>query len=163
MSIRVGSGYDAHRLEDGRKLVLCGIEIPFEKGLLGWSDADVSTHAIIDALLGAAALGDIGTHFPSDDQRYRDISSMELLHRTGMMIAEKGLRIVNFDVTIIAEEPKLAPFFDRMRNKLADTLSLSEDRIGVKAKTNDGLGFTGMRQGIAALAVALVGDSDEDI
>ncbi len=156
MNVRVGIGYDVHRLTEGRKLILGGVEIPFEKGLLGWSDGDVATHAIIDALLGAAALGDIGTHFPSDDTQYKDISSLILLQSTGEMLEENGWQVGNIDITIVAQKPKLAPFFEKMRQQIAKTLSVSESQIGIKAKTTDGLGFTGAGEGIAAYAVALI-------
>lgn len=163
MNTRVGIGYDVHKMENGRRLVLGGIEIPFEKGLLGWSDADVATHAIIDALLGAAALGDIGTHFPSDDPRYRDISSVILLQKTAAMLVDNGWRIGNIDVTIVAQEPKLASFIGEMRKQIANTLSITEKQIGIKAKTTDGLGFVGQNEGIAAYTVALVRKPNEDM
>ncbi|MFO8101267.1 MAG: 2-C-methyl-D-erythritol 2,4-cyclodiphosphate synthase [Dehalococcoidia bacterium] len=163
MSLRVGIGYDVHRLSEGRKLVLGGVQIPFEKGLLGWSDGDVAIHAIIDALLGAAAMGDIGTHFPSDDPGYKDISSLILLTRTRQILEGNGWRIGNIDVTIVAQEPKLAPFLGKMRHELAEKLSLSEGQIGIKAKTTDGLGFTGEGGGIAVYAVALIRSSNENL
>ena len=156
MNVRVGIGYDVHRLTEGRKLILSGVEIPFEKGLFGWSDGDVVTHAIIDALLGAAALGDIGTHFPSDDLQYKDVSSLILLQRTREVLAKNGWQIGNIDVTIVAQEPKLSSFIEKMRKQVAETLSVNEDQIGIKAKTTDGLGFIGEGEGIAAYAVALV-------
>jgi 2-C-methyl-D-erythritol 4-phosphate cytidylyltransferase/2-C-methyl-D-erythritol 2,4-cyclodiphosphate synthase len=156
-AMRVGIGYDVHRLVDGRGLVLGGVEVPFDKGLLGWSDADVPIHAVIDALLGAAGLGDIGTYFPSDDPQYRGISSLVLLRQTRELLVDHGWHIGNIDVTIVAQEPKLAPFIDRMRGRIAEALSVSEDQIGIKAKTADGLGFVGKGEGMAAYAVALVG------
>ena len=156
MNVRVGIGYDIHRLTEGRKLILCGIQIPFEKGLLGWSDGDTAIHAIIDALLGAAALGDIGTHFPSDDLQYKDVSSLILLQRTREVLAKNGWQIGNIDVTIVAQEPKLTPFTKEMKKHIAKTLSINEDEIGIKAKTTDGLGFTGKGDGIAAHAIALI-------
>ncbi len=162
MNMRIGIGYDVHRLERSRKLVLGGVEIPFEKGLLGWSDGDVATHAVIDALLGAAALGDIGTHFPSDDPQYKDISSLILLQRTDDLLRENGWHVGNIDVTIVVQEPKLSPSIGEMRKQVAGALSVSEDRVGIKAKTTDGLGFTGQGEGIAAYAVALVRKSDEN-
>jgi 2-C-methyl-D-erythritol 4-phosphate cytidylyltransferase/2-C-methyl-D-erythritol 2,4-cyclodiphosphate synthase len=156
-AMRVGIGYDVHRLVEGRGLVLGGVEVPFGKGLLGWSDADVAIHAVIDALLGAAALGDIGTYFPSEDPLYEDISSLVLLQQTRELLVDHGWHIGNIDVTIVAQEPKLAPFIDRMRGRIAEALSVSEDQIGIKAKTADGLGFVGKGEGMAAYAVALVG------
>lgn len=154
--MRVGIGYDVHRLEKGRKLVLGGVEIPFEKGLLGWSDADVTTHAIIDALLGAAALGDIGTYFPSDDPQYKDIPSLILLERTVALLKEHNWRINNVDVTIIAQEPKLAPYIGQMKRQIAGTLAIKKDQIGIKAKTADELGFVGKGEGIVTHAVVLI-------
>ena len=162
MNIRVGTGYDVHKLEKDRKLILGGVEIPYNKGLLGWSDADVAIHAIIDALLGAVALGDIGTHFPSDDPQYKGISSLILLEQTAKLLKENQWQIGNIDVTIIAQEPKLAPFITKMRENTAKALSLNEDQIGIKAKTADKLGFEGKSEGIAAHAVALVRKPDED-
>ncbi|MDY6911882.1 MAG: 2-C-methyl-D-erythritol 2,4-cyclodiphosphate synthase [Chloroflexota bacterium] len=153
--MRVGIGYDIHKLIEGRKLVLGGVEIPFDKGLLGWSDADVVTHAIIDALLGATALGDIGTHFPSDNPEYKDISSMVLLRQTADLLEKNSWQIVNIDATIVAQEPKLGPFVDEMRNRTADALSISPSQIGIKAKTADRLGSIGQREGMESYAVAL--------
>ena len=153
---RIGIGYDVHRLASGHRLILGGIEVPFEKGLLGWSDGDVLVHAIIDALLGAAASGDIGTHFPPGDPAYKDISSIELLSLVRDMLYAQGWRIGNIDATIIAEEPKLSPFFEGMRRNIAQALLMDENCIGIKAKTNEGLGFLGQGKGIAAYAVALV-------
>ena len=154
--MRVGIGYDVHKLESGCKLILCGVEIPHEKGLLGWSDADVAIHAVIDALLGAAALGDIGTHFPSDDPQYKNISSLILLKQTGKLLEREGWQVGNIDVTIVAQEPRLNSFIEQMRKQIAMTLAISGGQIGIKAKTTDGLGFTGQGEGIAAFAVALV-------
>ncbi len=154
--MRVGIGYDVHRLVEGRRLVLGGVEVPFGKGLLGWSDADVAIHAIIDALLGAATLGDIGTYFPSTDPQYRGTSSLVLLRQTRELLVDHGWHIGNIDVTIAAQEPRLAPFIDGMRRRIAEVLSVSEDQIGIKAKTTDGLGFVGRGEGMAAYAVALV-------
>ena len=153
---RVGIGYDIHRLEAGHRLVLGGVEIPFEKGLLGWSDADVIIHAVIDALLGAAALGDIGTHFPPGDQKYRSISSLILLQETRKTLIDHGWQVVNIDVTVVAEEPKLAPFVDKMRKQVSQTLGIEEQRIGLKATTNEGLGPIGRGEAIAAHAAALI-------
>lgn len=162
-AMRVGIGYDVHRLVEGRGLVLGGVAVPFAKGLLGWSDADVVIHAIIDALLGAAALGDIGTYFPSDDPQYRGISSLVLLRQARELLVEHGWHIGNIDVTIVLQEPKLAPFIDEMSRRIAEVLSVSEDQIGIKAKTADGLGFVGRGEGMAAYAAALVGRVNENL
>ncbi|WP_334292199.1 2-C-methyl-D-erythritol 2,4-cyclodiphosphate synthase [Thermotalea metallivorans] len=152
--MRIGHGYDVHRLVDGRKLIIGGVEIPYEKGLLGHSDADVLLHAIKDALLGAAALGDIGKHFPDNDERYRGASSIELLMEVHRMIKEKGYRVGNVDATIIAQKPKMAPYILKMRENIAQALGVHVDCINVKATTTEGLGFTGTGEGIAAQAVA---------
>ncbi len=162
MNTRVGIGYDAHRLTSGRKLILCGVHIPFEKGLLGWSDADVAIHAIIDGLLGAAALGDIGTHFPSDDAQYEGISSLVLLEKTASILKQEGWQIGNIDVTIVAQEPRLGPFINQMQGQITAALSLGSQQVSIKAKTADKLGFTGRGEGIEAHAVTLVRKSDED-
>ena len=162
MNTRVGIGYDVHQLESGRKLILGGVEIPFEKGLLGWSDGDVAIHAIIDALLGAAALGDIGTYFPSDDAQYQGISSIILLEKTANILKKEGWQIGNIDVTIVAQEPKLGSFVSQMQEILAATLSVSEKQVSIKAKTTDRLGFTGRGEGIAAHAVTLVRELHEN-
>ena len=154
--MRIGIGYDAHPLAAGRPLVLGGVSIPFDQGLQGWSDADVIVHAIIDALLGAAALGDIGRHFPSSDPAYQGISSIILLDRTGRMLAEHGWRVVNIDTTIVAERPLVGPFTDQMRHNISRALSIDTGQVGLKATTSDGLGFAGRAEGIAAYAVALV-------
>lgn len=154
--MRVGQGYDVHRLTDGRKLILGGVDIPYEKGLLGHSDADVLVHAVMDALLGAAALGDIGEHFPDTDPAYEGISSLELLRRVGVLLEERGYVIENIDATIIAQRPKLAPYRPRMAENIASALKLSEDRVSVKATTEEGLGFTGTGQGICAQAITLL-------
>jgi len=154
--MRVGFGYDVHRLVHGRKLVLGGVRVPFEKGLLGHSDADVLLHAIIDALIGAASLGDIGLHFPPDDPRYRDISSMKLLKHTALLIKKRGFRVVNIDSTIVSESPKLRSHIPKMNGKIARALALSAGSVNVKAKTEEGLGFTGTGEGISAFAVALI-------
>jgi len=162
--MRIGIGYDIHPLVKGRKLVIGGVEIPFKKGLDGWSDADVLTHAIIDALLGAAALGDIGRHFPPGEPQYKDISSLTLLERTWGKLVENGFKIVNVDATIVAEKPKLKDFIDQMRLKLSDTLGIAPSQVSVKASTANGLGFVGQREGIAAYAVVMVqGRKDEGI
>lgn len=152
--MHIGIGYDVHPLTPGRRLVLGGVDIPFDRGLDGWSDADVLTHAIIDALLGAAALGDIGSHFPAGEPSYRDISSLVLLGRVRNMLAEQGWRISNIDATIIAEQPNMSGFIGRMRQQLVDTLAIGSRQVSVKASTSDGLGFTGRGEGIAALAIA---------
>lgn len=159
--MRVGTGYDVHRLAEGRKLILGGVEIPFEKGLLGHSDADVAVHALMDALLGAAALKDIGYHFPDTDPKYSGISSMELLKEVRRMLEEKMYLIENVDVTIIAQRPKLRPYLDRMEENVAAALKLQRDQVNIKATTEEGLGFTGAMEGIAAQAVcALVSALD---
>ena len=155
-SMRIGTGYDVHKLTEGRELILCGVKIPYEKGLLGHSDADVAAHAVIDALLGAAALGDIGTHFPDTDPAYKGISSMELLKQVGKMLEERLYLIENIDVTIIAQKPKLAAYLPDMVKNIADVLGLEKDRINVKATTEEGLGFTGAGLGIASNAVCLL-------
>lgn len=154
--MRVGIGYDVHQLAVGRRLILGGVEIPFEKGLAGHSDADVLTHAIMDALLGAASLGDIGCHFPPLDLQYQNISSITLLHRVGELLQSKGWQIGNIDATIVAERPRLAPWIHRMREQISQSLKISSEQIGVKATTSEGLGFAGRGEGIAAYAVALV-------
>jgi 2-C-methyl-D-erythritol 2,4-cyclodiphosphate synthase len=162
--MRTGIGYDVHPLATGRKLVLGGIDIPFDKGLSGWSDADALTHAIIDALLGAAALGDIGSHFPPGDSSYKGISSLVLLEKVKEKLAAKSWRVVNIDATILAERPKLRDFADRMRQQLSQTLGVSTSQVSVKASTSNGLGSIGRGEGIAAYAVALIeGGKDEDI
>ncbi len=154
--MRVGIGYDIHPLERGRPLVLGGVRIPHEAGLGGHSDADVLTHALIDALLGAAALGDIGQHFPPDDPRYRDANSLDLLRQTVRMAAEAGYRIVNVDATVVAEEPKLSPHIEAMRSALAEALGADASAVSVKATTANRLGALGRAEGIATLAVALL-------
>ncbi|MTI57951.1 MAG: 2-C-methyl-D-erythritol 2,4-cyclodiphosphate synthase [Geosporobacter ferrireducens] len=154
--IRVGSGFDVHQLVEGRKLILGGVEIPFEKGLLGHSDADVLLHAIKDALLGAAALGDIGRHFPDSDESYRGISSMKLLQEVKVKLKEKGYGVNNVDATIIAQAPKMAPYIETMREKIAGTLEIPLDNINIKATTTEKLGFTGRGEGIAAQAVVTI-------
>lgn len=154
--MRVGCGYDSHRLVAGRPLVLGGVPIPFERGLEGWSDADVVTHAIIDALCGAAGLGDIGTLFPPGDERFRGVSSLALLHQVRELLAARGLGVVNVDVTVVAEEPRLAPHAADMRRNLAAALRLDAECVCVKAKTNEHMGFVGRGEGMAAFAVALL-------
>lgn len=154
--MRVGSGYDVHRLVEDRKLILGGATIPYEKGLLGHSDADVLVHAIMDALLGAAALGDIGKHFPDSDAAYKGISSIELLKRVKLLLEEKLYFIENIDATVIAQKPKLAPYIPTMVQNIAEALELEVDRVNIKATTEEGLGFTGEGHGIAANAVCLI-------
>lgn len=154
--MRIGMGYDVHRLVEGRKLILCGVEVPYEKGLLGHSDADVALHAIMDALLGAAALGDIGTHFPDTDPQYAGISSMKLLGHVRDLLEENCFVIENIDATIIAQRPKLLPYREQMRTNVAEALGLTKDRINIKATTEEGLGFTGSGEGISAQAVCLL-------
>jgi len=153
---RIGIGYDIHRLVEGRKLVLGGVEIPFEKGLLGHSDSDVLTHAICDALLGAAALGDIGTHFPDSDPRWSEASSLKFLEHAVELVGKKGYRIANVDATVITERPKLLPHIQVMRDRLASVLGIDVDQVNVKAKTNEGLESVGRGEAIAAQAVVLL-------
>ena len=154
--MRVGNGYDVHRLIPGRKLILGGVEIPHEAGLSGHSDADVLVHAIMDACLGAACLGDIGIHFPDSDPAFEGISSLELLRRTQAKIAQTCLSVVNIDCIIVAEYPKLAPFIPRMRGNISACLHIEESCVNIKATTEEGLGFTGAREGISAWAVCLL-------
>jgi 2-C-methyl-D-erythritol 2,4-cyclodiphosphate synthase len=154
--IKVGIGYDSHPLISGRRLILGGVNIPYDKGLSGWSDADVATHAIIDALCGAADLGDIGTLFPSQEPEYKDISSLVLLSKTGELLKAKGLRVANIDVTIMAQSPKLSPFIPEMKKRISRALGVESTQVTIKATTTDGLGFIGRGEGIAAQAVALV-------
>ncbi len=154
--MRIGTGYDVHRLVENRALVMGGVQIPWEKGLLGHSDADVLLHAVMDALLGAAALGDIGKHFPDNDPAYKGISSLTLLEKVGELLVEKGLFIENIDATIIAQAPKMRPYIDAMRENIARVLGVDAEHVNVKATTEEGLGFTGSGQGIAAQAVCLL-------
>ncbi len=156
MKIRIGMGYDVHCLTEDRKLILGGVDIPYEKGLLGHSDADVLLHAIMDALLGAAALGDIGKHFPDTDPAYKGISSVELLKHVGGLLAEHGYRIGNIDATIIAQRPKMAPHIQAMRENTAKALNIDVDQINIKATTEEGLGFTGEGLGIASNAICMI-------
>ena len=151
---RFGMGYDVHQLVEGRKLIIGGVEIPFEKGLLGHSDADVLLHAVSDALLGAAALGDIGKHFPDTDERYKGADSLKLLQEVGRLLAEKGYAVGNVDATIVAQRPKMAPHIPAMRENIARVLNVTVDQINVKATTEEHLGFTGSGQGISSYAVA---------
>ena len=154
--MRIGHGYDVHRLVDGRKLILGGVEIPYEKGLDGHSDADVLTHAVMDALLGAAALGDIGKRFPDNDDRYLGADSIELLKAVSAVLTEHGWRLGNLDATVIAQRPKLAPYIDAMRARIAAALGTDVSAVSVKATTEERLGFTGDGSGIAAHAVCLI-------
>ena len=154
--MRIGMGYDVHKLTEGRKLIIGGVEIPHEKGLLGHSDADVLLHAIMDALLGAAALGDIGKHFPDTDMTYKGISSLKLLAHVGNLLEENCFLIENIDATIIAQAPKMRPHIDKMRENIADALQIELSQVNVKATTEEGLGFTGSGEGISAHAVCLL-------
>lgn len=156
MNFRIGIGFDVHKFSEGRKLILGGVEIPSEKGLEGHSDADVLLHAICDALLGAAALGDIGKHFPNTDDRFKDISSLILLEKTNHLINQNNFFVGNIDATIVAERPKLLPYIDEMRKKIANTLNIDVSQISIKATTSEKLGFTGREEGIVAMAVALI-------
>ena len=154
--MRIGQGYDVHRLAEGRKLILGGVEIPYALGLDGHSDADVLTHAVMDALLGAAALGDIGKHFPDTDDRYRGISSLKLLAAVGALLAERGYRIGNIDATIVAQRPRLAAYLPEMAENMARVLGISPTQVSVKATTEERLGFTGSGEGMAAQAICLL-------
>ena len=154
--MRIGMGYDVHKLVPDRKLILGGVEIPYEKGLLGHSDADVLLHAIMDALLGAAALGDIGKHFPDTDPAYKGISSIKLLEHVGSLLEENCFLIENIDATIIAQAPKMRPHIDTMRQNIANALRIMVDQVNVKATTEEGLGFTGTGEGISAQAICLL-------
>ena len=156
MTPRIGYGYDVHRLTEGRPLVLGGVTIPWEKGLLGHSDADVMLHALMDALLGAAALGDIGHLFPDSDQCYRGIDSRKLLRQVAVLLEQEGYAVGNVDLTLVAQRPKIAPYIDDMRTNIAADLGVSITRVSVKATTEEGLGFTGTGEGMAAHAVALL-------
>lgn len=154
--MRIGMGYDVHRLTEGRDMIIGGVKIPYEKGLLGHSDADVLLHAISDALLGAAALGDIGKHFPDTDPAYKGISSLLLLEKVGELIEEKGFLIENIDATIIAQAPKMRPYIDTMRENIAKALGIMVEQVNVKATTEEGLGFTGSGAGISSQAICLL-------
>ena len=154
--MRIGQGYDVHRLVEGRKLILGGVTIPYEKGLLGHSDADVLVHAVMDALLGAGALGDIGQHFPDTDPAYEGISSIELLEKVGELLEENGYVIENIDATIIAQRPKLASYRPQMAENIAKALHIEVSQVSVKATTEEGLGFTGTGEGISSQAIALL-------
>ena len=154
--MRIGHGYDVHRLTEGRRLILGGVDIPWEKGLLGHSDADVLTHAVMDALLGAAGLGDIGRHFPDTDPAYAGADSLKLLEYVVKLLGERGFSVGNVDATVLAQRPKLAPHIPQMRDNLARTMGVDPSRINIKATTEEGLGFTGSSEGMAAHAVALI-------
>lgn len=154
--MRIGQGYDVHKLIEGRELILGGVTIPYEKGLVGHSDADVLVHAVMDALLGAAALGDIGGHFPDTDVRYQGISSVELLKQVGGLLEKKGYVIENIDATVIAQRPKLEPYRSQMADNIANALHISADKVNIKATTEEGLGFTGCGQGISSQAITLL-------
>ncbi len=156
MTMRIGHGYDVHRLVEGRKLILGGVEVPHTLGLLGHSDADVLTHAVMDALLGAAALGDIGRHFPDTDPAYAGADSLKLLDHVVELLEEKGYQVGNVDATILAQKPKLAPYIEKMRDNLAARMKVEPGQVNVKATTEEKLGFTGAEEGIAAHAVALL-------
>lgn len=156
MGIRIGTGYDVHILKEGRKLIIGGVEIPFEKGLLGHSDADVLTHAVMDSMLGAAALGDIGSHFPDNDDSFKDICSITLLKKTSEILKENGFSVNNIDATIVAQMPKMAPYIEKMRKNIADAINTDIKNISIKATTTEGLGFEGEGKGISAQAVCTV-------
>lgn len=156
MDFRIGNGFDVHRLVEGRRCVICGVDIPFELGLLGHSDADVALHALADAILGAAAMGDIGLHFPDTDERWRGADSRMLLRHVVALVAEKGYKVVNADITVIAQRPKMRPYVDAMRANVGADLGIDTDAVSVKATTTEGLGFTGRAEGIAAQASVLL-------
>ena len=156
MDFRIGNGFDVHRLVEGRRCVICGVDIPFELGLLGHSDADVALHALADAILGAAAMGDIGLHFPDTDERWRGADSRMLLRHVVALVAEKGYKVANADITVIAQRPKMRPYVDAMRANVAADLGIDTDAVSVKATTTEGLGFTGRAEGIAAQASVLL-------
>lgn len=159
--MRVGMGYDVHKLTEGRKLILGGVDIPWEKGLLGHSDADVLIHAVMDALLGAAALGDIGKHFPDTDPAYKGISSIKLLVHVARLLRENGYEVGNIDATVIAQKPKMAPHIPQMRRNMAEALGISESKLNIKATTEEGLGFTGRGEGIASQAICLLTEKQD--
>lgn len=154
--MRIGMGYDVHKLVEGRPLILGGVRIPYEKGLLGHSDADCLVHAIMDSLLGAAALGDIGRHFPDTDDIFKDADSMVLMEHVRDLLYEAGYSVGNIDATIIAQKPKMAPFVEEMRDRIAETLKIEKDRINIKATTEEGMGFTGEGLGITCQSIALL-------
>lgn len=154
--MRIGSGYDVHKLVEDRKLIIGGVEIPYEKGLLGHSDADVLTHSIMDALLGAAALGDIGKHFPDSDDKFKGISSIKLLKEVFYLLDSKGYSIINIDTTIVAQKPKMLPYIYDMRCNISQALGIDIDQMNIKATTEEGLGFTGSGEGISATSICLI-------
>lgn len=154
--MRIGQGYDVHRLIEGRKCIICGVDIPHDKGLLGHSDADVALHALSDALLGAAALGDIGRHFPDNDPQFEGADSRVLLRKVVALIKEKGFLVGNADITIIAQKPKMLPYIEKMRQNVATDLEIPQDRVNIKATTTEKLGFEGRGEGISALAIVLL-------
>ena len=156
VEVRVGTGFDVHRLVEGRKCIVCGVDIPFDRGLLGHSDADVALHALMDAMLGAAALGDIGKHFPDTDPKYKGISSIKLLEYVNQFIAEEGYTLGNCDVTIMAQKPKMLPYIGQMRENIAEALNIPIGAVNVKATTTEKLGFVGREEGIAAEAVCIL-------
>lgn len=160
MAFRIGNGFDVHRLVEGRRCIICGVDIPYELGLLGHSDADVALHALADAILGAAALGDIGRHFPDTDPQWEGADSRRLLRAVADIVGDRGYEVANVDVTIIAQAPKMLPYIERMRQNVADDLNLSIDCVSVKATTTERLGFTGRGEGIAAQATALLEKSE---
>ena len=155
--MRIGQGYDVHRLVEGRDCIICGVKIPYEKGLLGHSDADVALHALSDAILGAAAMGDIGKHFPDTDPKYKGASSRALLREVMRIVGDKGYKVVNADITIVAQKPKMSPYIDEMRANVAADLDVNIDAVSVKATTTEKLGFEGRGEGISAMAVVLLG------
>lgn len=157
MDIRVGHGYDVHQIVAGRKMIIGGVEVPFEKGILGHSDADVLLHAICDAMLGALALGDIGKHFPDTDMKFKDISSLTLMANVNELIQSKGFGIINIDSTIVLQKPKIAPYVEQMKKNIAGVLSIDTDLVSIKATTSEGMGFTGAGEGIVAHAIVLLG------
>ncbi len=154
--MRIGQGYDVHRLVEGRDLIICGVKIPYEKGLLGHSDADVALHALADSILGAAAMGDIGKHFPDTDPKYKGADSRVLLRETVRIVAQRGYTVCNTDVTIVAQKPKMAPYIEKMRQNIAEDLNIDIDCVSVKATTTEKLGFEGRGEGISASAVTLL-------
>ena len=159
MAVRTGIGYDAHKLEAGRPLWLGGVQIDFEAGLAGHSDGDALVHALVDAMLGAAGLGDIGTHFPSSDPQYRGASSILFLRHAAKLLSQQGWHVSNLDATIIAERPRLASYYENMREVIAESLGLTQAQVNIKSTTSDGMGFTGRGEGIAALAIATIEDN----
>lgn len=152
----VGFGYDVHRFAPDRKFILGGVEIPFEQGLLGHSDADVLSHAVIDALFGAAGLGDIGVHFPDTEERYRGISSLLLLEKAVKLLKENGYMVINIDSTVVCNKPKISPYAEKIRDNIAEVIGIAPERVSIKAKTEEGLGFTGTGEGVKAYAVAMI-------